>query len=479
MIRLFKKKKPATILGLAVDKGRLEGVVARRSNGSLNIQQSVSAPLALNPFTGDPQLAGREIRNHLDSAELRERRCVACLPVSSVMFLLVEIPDLPIEDVESYLQIEAERAFSSGQDGLHMSTHRFSYGEGKQYAASIAISRNHVLQVETVLKAAQLKLASVSLAITALQNPANPDSEGVLALVVGEDTVDLQITFGGGIVALRSLDEAFESEGGPKVISANFLAREIRITCGQLPAAFRDRLRRIKIFGSGDVVRRFSSEISPRLEATGLKVEWVEQYRSDEFSKRLPAATPVSAALSGAAQYLTGPGPVVELLLPKARPWQELTARISSRKLAWIGAAAALLALLVGGAFAVQEYYLSKFQREWTSMEPAVKELKTLQQQIKTFRPWFDDSMPSLSILRKVTEAFPEEGVVTAKTLEIHDLSSVTCSGVARDNQAFLKMLDRLRAMQEITDLKVDQVRGKTPMQFTFNFHWGEKSNEN
>ncbi|HMJ65303.1 MAG TPA: hypothetical protein VK615_08115, partial [Candidatus Binatia bacterium] len=103
----------------------------------------------------------------------------------------------------------------------------------------------------------------------------------------------------------------------------------------------------------------------------------------------------------------------------------------------------------------------------------------SLRRMIKTFRPWFDDSFRSLTILRKLTEAFPEEGLVTAKTLEIRDLGSVTCSGVARDNQAFLKMLDRLRATREITDLKVDQVRGKTPMQFTFNFHWGERANEN
>jgi len=45
---------------------------------------------------------------------------------------------------------------------------------------------------------------------------------------------------------------------------------------------------------------------------------------------------------------------------------------------------------------------------------------------------------------------------------------------VARDNQAFLKMLDQLRATREVADLKVDSVRGKTPLQFTFNFHWGE-----
>jgi hypothetical protein len=48
----------------------------------------------------------------------------------------------------------------------------------------------------------------------------------------------------------------------------------------------------------------------------------------------------------------------------------------------------------------------------------------------------------------------------------------VTCSGVARDNQSFLKMLDKLRAAKEISDLKIEHVRGQSPLQFTFNFHW-------
>jgi hypothetical protein len=241
----------------------------------------------------------------------------------------------------------------------------------------------------------------------------------------------------------------------------------------------RDTVRQVRVFGRGEIVRRFISDIMPRLDPTGLRVEWVESYAPNEFPKRLPPEAVVSSSLSLAAGYLTGAGAGLEFLPPKVRPWQRLTTRFSSRKLAWATSAAAGLLLLVGGAFGFQQWQLSRLETQWAGMEPKVKELEALQQKIKTFRPWFDDSFRSLTILRKVTEAFPEEGVVTAKTLEIRDLSSVTCSGVARDNQAFLKMLDRLRAIKEISDLKVDQVRGKTPMQFTFNFHWGERANEN
>jgi hypothetical protein len=101
-------------------------------------------------------------------------------------------------------------------------------------------------------------------------------------------------------------------------------------------------------------------------------------------------------------------------------------------------------------------------------------ELETLQQQIRKFRPWFDDSLRSLSILRRLAEAFPEDGVVSAKTVEIRELAAVTCSGSAKDSPSLQKMLDRLSATKEIGNVKVEQTRGSAPLQFTFNFHWSE-----
>jgi hypothetical protein len=54
------------------------------------------------------------------------------------------------------------------------------------------------------------------------------------------------------------------------------------------------------------------------------------------------------------------------------------------------------------------------------------------QAKIKQYRPWYDESARSLSILRQLTQAFPEDGVVTAKTLEIREANLVTCTGTAR-----------------------------------------------
>ena len=117
---------------------------------------------------------------------------------------------------------------------------------------------------------------------------------------------------------------------------------------------------------------------------------------------------------------------------------------------------------------------------QWSAMSAKAGELEGLQKQIRQYRPWFDDSFQSLSIMRQLTTAFPEDGAVTAKTVEIRDGNVVSCSGTARDNAALLRTLSQLRAADGVADLKVDNIRGKSPMQFTFDFRWSKGGgNEN
>ena len=66
-IDLLKRQRLSGVLGLALDGSRLDGVVLRRTNGALHVQQTFSVSLSLDPLTNDPELVGREIRNHLDA----------------------------------------------------------------------------------------------------------------------------------------------------------------------------------------------------------------------------------------------------------------------------------------------------------------------------------------------------------------------------------------------------------------------------
>ena len=469
-----KRKKLTSVLGLTLDGNRLEGVVLRRQNGSLLAEQTVAATLSLDPLTNDVELVGREIVNHLEAAGVRERHCVVAVPLKWAMTANVKLPKLAEADVAGFLQIETERGFPSDVTTLRVSTSRYASPSGEQYATFVGIPRNHLERLEQVLRAAKLKPLSFALGIAALQPPGVETSSGVLALVINEDHVGLQINCGGGVAALRALEGVLETESGERILHGDLVAREARITLGQLPADVRELVKRVRIFGTRELAQQLAAELRPRLEMAGLQVEVASGYAADEFGVVIPAGAGVSRAFSLAAWQLVGRKDPFEFLAPRITPWKRLTTQYASGKLQTAGAVAAGVAVIVFGAFGIQQWQLVRLNSKWTKMAPTVHELQDVQQQIRQYRPWYDDSFRCLMILRELSMVFPEDGVVTAKTVEIRDVNTVSCSGTARDNAALLRTLSQLRGAEGVHDVKVDQIRGNAPMQFTFDFRYGE-----
>jgi len=472
---LLKRQRLSSLLGLVLDGSRLDGVALRRADGALQIQHSFSVSLSLDPLTNDPELVGREIRNHLDAAGVRERQCVVGLPLKWALTTHVEVPELTEADLPGFLQIEAERSFPCDVQTLHVVSSRPRTLTGKQHATLVGIPKNHLERLERAVRAARLKPVSFSLGIAALQSPAADASNGVMALAIGQSHVGLQITVGGGVAALRALEGALEAEGSQRLLHADLVAREARITLGQLPAELRETVRLVRVFGPRDLAQQLVDEMELRLDATGLKVEPVTRYDAREFGTQLPANAPVSPAISLAADRLAGRRALFEFLLPKVTPLQQIAARYSSGRLRSAILTAAAVALLVGGLFFFQQCQLWRLESQWAKVQPTVRQLDDLQDKIRQYRPWYDESVRGLTILKLLTEAFPEDGSVTAKTVEIRDLNTVTCTGIARNYQALLKTVERLRGMRQFAEVNMGPTRGQAPaLQFTFNFQWSE-----
>ncbi len=470
-ITSLRRPNATSLLGLALDGSRLDGVWLKRVNGALQVQASFSVALALDPLTAAPELVGREIRNHLDAAEIRERRCVVALPLKWAMAAHAPLPQLPEADVASFLQIEAERSFPCDVATLVLATSFCQAASGQRHAAILGVPRNQVATLEAVLRAAKLQPESFSLGITALQ-PA--DRDGALALTIGESHVGLQVTCGGGVVAVRALEGAMETEGGRRILRGDLVAREARITLGQLPEELRATVRQVRIFGPPELAQQLADEIQRRLAVMNLHVVAVATYEAKEFGVQLPPKAPVSAAFSLAAAQLVGRRSPLNFLPSKVSPWQQLSSRYATGKLRSAGAVAGALLLLIIGAFGIQQIQLWRLKARWAGMQVRVGELETIQQKTRLYRPWFDESLRSLSILRQLTTSFPEDGVVTAKTVEIRDANLVTCTDTARDNASLLRTLGKLRDAGNVSDLKVDRIQGKSPIQFTFDFRWVE-----
>ncbi|HEY5040586.1 MAG TPA: hypothetical protein VIK53_01125 [Verrucomicrobiae bacterium] len=471
--KIRKRKKLTALLGLTLEGSRLDGVVLRRVNGSLQRLQQFTAQLTLDPLTGAPELVGREIRNHLDAAGVRERDCIVGLPLKWVLTTQTELPPLPEADATGLLLLEAERGFHSDLAALQICDSRSPLAGDKKYVLLAGVPNTHTGSLEQVLAAAKLRPASFSLGLPALQPPGADTGDGVLALLIGEHNVGLQITAGGGVAALRALEGAIENETGRRTLVADVVTREARVTLGQLPPELRAAVKLIRIFGPNDLAQQLADEMELRFEPMGLKTEVISAYAPDEFGVTLPPDTSLSAVFSLTARFLTEQKAVFEFLPPKPTVIEQFVAKYSSGPLRTTGMVAAGIALIIVGFFLFQQFQLYRLRSQWKQMSAKVTELQTISAQIQEYRPWYDDSFRSLAILRVLSLAFPEEGVVTAKAIEIRDDGTVNCSGTARTYADLLEMLGNLRAAKGVSGVNVDSTRGKAPMQFTFDFQYG------
>jgi Tfp pilus assembly protein PilN len=161
-----------------------------------------------------------------------------------------------------------------------------------------------------------------------------------------------------------------------------------------------------------------------------------------------------------------------EFLPPQVNRWEQVARQFEDRRRRWIALAVVAAVLLPIITFFVRSHIESSLNDEWAGMRRKVADLESLQQRIRQFRPWFEASPQSLQIIEGLAAAFPDQGDVWAKSIQVTDGSKVTCSGFARSQSALLAWFDRLRARKDVTALQVQQVRGENPIQFSITYKW-------
>jgi hypothetical protein len=461
-MKWIARKRLHSIVGLSVMDGHLRVAHVARARSSIAVLRAATANLSLDLLHPEAELVGREIKNHLEAAGIRERHCVIALPPSWLMTQHTKVPELSGEDLAGMLQIEAEKGFPVDPEELQItrSPHR-STESG--YVTQLAVRRDQLTRLSTVLKAAGLKPVSFSLGLAALPGAMTPAGNGCITLRLEPKGAVLLIAAGGGIASFRTLEATIESEAGENVVNGPAIARELRITFEQLPVDLRREVRQLSLCGDEKMARQLGVTLADWARDSGLTIE---------LGGKAAPAVGQEIVEQLAERFLKHGASELEFLPPRPSRWSVMMARYSSKRLAMAGFAAAAAAIVLAAAFGWQEYRRWTLRSEWQTMAAQVTELEGLQSSIREFRPWYDTSFRNLSIMKRVVECFPDNGSVTAKTFEIHGPMNVSVSGTARDNASLLRTLDQLSQAKEIQGVKVEQIRGKTPAQFTFTFRW-------
>ena len=201
-MKWFARKRSQPVLGLSLEGGQLRVAQVGRTKGVVAVGKTVSTVLSLDLSHNEVVLIGREIRNHLDAAGIRERHCVVVVPAGWIMSQHAKLPELSPEDTAGFLQMEAERGFPCAPDQLQIAR-SFPRSADAAYVTQLAVRKEQLERLVAVLKAAGLKPLSLSLGLAALPGALAPAGSGRITVAVDARGAPLLLSAGGGIAAFR------------------------------------------------------------------------------------------------------------------------------------------------------------------------------------------------------------------------------------------------------------------------------------
>jgi len=457
---LKKRQRARSALAITLESGRLAAKLVRCDEYDSQPAPSFSIPLGDEEVLKDPDKAGHQLIAALGAAGIRERRCVVCVPPGWALTASTDLPEVDAEDLRGYLELRAEREFSISAADLRLGYCAYALPNGQRRATLAALSSKKIEAVERMLEIANRHASSISLALDrCLSQP-----QAMLHFLTNGNHTDVVVTAGGGVAGLRSLAGPLVS--GDTAFDPVAFYREVRITLGRLPDTVRQQVRHAAF--SGPSAERLC--IQTRSDLLRLGIESPECNHVPATADQSPEAA--GAAVETARRVLREQPVAFEFVVPETKRWQELFQRFDSTRRRGLTLAAAGLVALPLLLLFIRSQMENHFQAQWDAMAKNVGELDALQGNIHQFRPWFETSPQGLQVLDSLISAFPDQGDVWAKNIQVAEGYKVTCSGFARTQPALMSLLERMRTRPDITGLQVQQIRGEDPIQFSIAYQW-------
>ncbi|MFM7815400.1 MAG: hypothetical protein ACKPGI_00355, partial [Verrucomicrobiota bacterium] len=389
------RRPPASVLALSMEGRHVAAAVLRQAKGTIEVVTRHVGTLPMEVDPNDAPAVGKALRTLLDSASIRERQCVWTLPCSEVLTTQTLVPAIDEADVDSLLQLEAEKGFHGDVSASRVADSRCRLPDGQRWVtlATISPARHEILR--QVMEAARLKCLGLSPAITDLVAARTPTAAGSLDLAVSpaSGSLHLQVTVDGGIAALRSLDRAIDTATTPATVRPEAVAREIRITLGQLPEVLVASIRHLRLHGPAETLPALATALTARFADSGMAVESLPSPQSPQDSVAL------EAVVEAGRRLLEGRPAGLEFLPPTPSALEQFLNRHTEGRLRLTWSLGTAAAALVGLFFLVQQIQLGLLESRWSGMSAKVRRLETLQQKIRQFRPWAPESPRALQIL--------------------------------------------------------------------------------
>jgi len=479
------------VLGLAVGERSL--LAAEMTAGEQPaVRQVLEFVYPPGLTTEDPAALGKALGHFLHEHHFTARAAIVGLPARWLVVKPKEVPPADAETLSEMLRLQAEGEFSSELKDLVYDYASAPDAADARTVLLVATPRRHVEAAATMCEAARIQCVAVTAsAVTLGEATARALPKGGAVLAVGPLGAELTLQGGGVATAIRHLRASAQEKP---------FVGELRRTLSMLP---RTGASSELILWDGDGLDAASLG-----ESLGVPVR----------SGNLPSlGVGTAGALSNGANLSNGSGakyaPAVALALAgledRQPPVDFLHSRLAPKKRSriprWaVGVAALTIAVIVGGVYAYtdlqkQEKALDDRKAQLAGMKDSITAAQSFVSMVTFAQGWHADNPRYLACLRDITLAIPIDGRTYATSLTIRekpvDTSPNTSqsaktnaqkdkandanalvgvlSGKTSDQQRVQSVLDRLKRMPQMTDVKLGgtQDAGRAQeVQFSINF---------
>jgi general secretion pathway protein L len=368
------------------------------------------------------------------------RRAYLCLPRAVAAFNRVMLPAAARENLSQVLEYEMEHLVPLPRDQVYFDYSVRELGTDRLEVLLISIPREVVRTYLEALEDAFVRPRGIVLASTAIADYlafCRGDAQTPVALLVGAgEAVELALLAGGQLVASQLLPASRVS--APADLSRS-LARQM--TDGSVAAEDVQIYRWELSNGAGPVTPEVGEGDLLALANGRLQVP------PDFFEAREPAVLPAVGAALDAVRETTVP---VNLLPAEGRASDEGLSLTTVVLVALVG----VLLLVWGGSAIVKDELLRRQVRDQVAaVEPEVKQVKALQDEIADLRKQLDILDPGQStrvtmLLRELSDVIPADAHLTTMNLRANRL---TLDGFARSASDLIAALEKSKHFRNVS----------------------------
>jgi hypothetical protein len=464
------------ILGLAVDETGIVVAELEVRSGRPQLRRAGEFLWKLEFRPENVPTLGEQLGQFLRDQRFSAKQAVIGLAAKWVLAKEITVPPAAPEVLAGMLSIQAERAFSLNAGELAFDYCSQADTAPKGQVLLLAAQRQLIHQVEELARAAGLRVRSVTVSALALGSALSAaDPEHGCGLYVRPTYCEFWSRHDGGPQFISHIPMP-SKDGTPNEYTQS-LAATIRRAILLSPPRDARRPRRITAYDARglaeDIATPLHEQLAPEMAVVDGGAELLSQgLDGADGAPEMRSVAGVAVALAARAG-----APVVDFLNPKLA---RRKAPVHKRAIVW--AAIITVAFLVAAGVLLADWRrnsldVKTYTKQLERMSGDIAAAQEIVDRVSYARSWTSRQPQFLECLRQLTEAFPQEPRVWARSLRLNESGSGALVGKTDREESFYEVLDKLKGNKAFSEVKMvylrDAGRGSREKEFAINFKFG------